>query len=92
MTLLEVYPARLSLLHPGFSIRLIVIDPFVVPKRRNGNHIHDNKEDQYDNVDNRHLSPTLFKASKYTSFARVTIVTELFLIIAPFNTIWISSN
>lgn len=89
--LLEVYPAWLRFLHPGFSIRLVIIDPFVVPKGCYCNHIHNHKNDQYDNVDDRHFPPTLFQTCQNTSFARVAVIAELLLIIAPSTTIRITS-
>lgn len=62
----------MSLGHPGFTRRLIVIDPTVVPKSSISNNVKDDKDDHNNDVDDRDFPPTLLEASQHTSFTRVT--------------------
>lgn len=78
-----MYPAGLCLLHSGLPIRLVIIDPFVVPKRRTSNHVEYNQDDQYHDIYYRHFSPALLQACYYACFAWVASITELLLIVAP---------
>jgi len=87
-----MYPTRPRLLHSGLTIGFIVVDPAVVPKCRAGDHVNNHQDDQDDDVNYRNLPPTLFQASQHPSFARVTGVAQLSLVVAPVRTISIGSR
>lgn len=87
-----MYPTRPRLLHSGLTIGFIVVDPAVVPKRRAGHHVNNHQDDQDDDVNHRNLPPTLFQASQHPSFARVTAVAQLSLVVVPVPTISIGSR
>ena len=78
-----MYPTRLLFLHSGLAIGLIIVDPFVVPKRCTSDHVNNHKDDQYDDVDHRDLPPTLLHASQNPGLAGVTVVAQLLLVVAP---------
>lgn len=73
----------MCLCHPCLAIGLIVINPAIVPVCRTANQVNDYQDDYHNNVNHRDLPPTLLEASQHTSFARVTGIAELFLIIVP---------
>lgn len=57
-----MYPARLRLLHSRLSVRLVVVDSLDVPKGRASNAVHDNEDDEHNDVDDRDLPPARLQA------------------------------
>lgn len=86
-TCLKMYPTRLRLLHSGLAIRFIIVHPFIVPKRRASNNVSNYKDDQYNDVYNRDLSPALLDAGQHSCLARVACIAELALVVAPPGTV-----
>lgn len=83
----KVNPTRFKLFHAGFTRGFIIIAPTVITICRQGYHIDYCQDDQYGDVDDRHLSPTPPQACKHPRFARVTGVAQLALIVAPHGAI-----
>lgn len=54
-----MYPTRLRLLHSRLSIGLVVLDPFVVPESCTSDAVHDDEDDEYNDVDDRDFPPAL---------------------------------
>lgn len=82
-------PAGSCLFHPRFPGGFFVIDASVVPECCNANDISNHQNDQDNNVNNRDFPPALLEAGQHACFTRVTIVTELRLIIVPLRAVWI---
>lgn len=82
---------RMWFCHPSFTNRLIVINPLDIPISRISDHIEDNENDKYHDVDNRYFSPALLQAPKNTGFTRATLITEHALVVAPQHTVRVRS-
>lgn len=87
-----MYPAWASLLHPGIPVRFIIVHPLIVPESCARNNIQHDEDDQHNNVDDRDFPPALFQAGNHPSFAGITAVAQLPLIVAPSHAIRVTSD
>ncbi len=82
-TISELEPARLSLGHPCHTKRLVVFDPPGVAESGTASNIHDDEDDQHDDVEDGNLTPALLDASEDACLAGVTLEAKRLLVIAP---------
>lgn len=89
---LKLKPAGPCLGHSALAVRLRVINPSVVSECCTADNVEDHEDDKHDNVDNWYFPPAMTDAGKDAGFARVTLVAQLLLVVAPSCAVWIAKH